>query len=385
MESIIKSIEKVILDSLREFDILPEQLNAEKWNYILKNSTTLKHKMTDVLDLDQDKVVEQNDLNQIEHSHLQSIIKTFLIENGYYIFDENNLQDDDDFLELQDISDEKINDTNMDDSVTLYLREINEIPLLTDATPLFKEYQNTRELSIKNKIAEANLRLVVSVAKRYVGYGLDFLDLIQFGNEGLLKAIDKFDVYKGYKFSTYATWWIRQKITRGIADNGRTIRYSVYQMEQLYKYDKVKKKLTFTLFRKPNEQEIAKEMGVSIDRVREFSILSQPLTSLNQPVSSDEGSQETLEMFLSSDVNVENIVLQSDLRDKLLNAIENTLTQKEYFVLQRRYGLLNGKTCTLAEVGQELHLTRERVRQIEAKALRKIRNSRNRHFKDYLD
>lgn len=311
-KAIIKSIENIILDSLIEFNIKPEQLNEKIWDYIFKNSSTLEHKMTKILDSNSDKVVEQNDLDQIENPYLKFIIQQFLIENEYSVFDENSLEEDEHFFELQDISDEKINDiniSNVDDLVTVYFKEIGSIPLLEDEKFWFKKYQKTKDLSVKNKITESNLRLVVSIAKTYIGYDLDFLDLIQFGNEGLLKAIDKFEVDKGYKFSTYATWWIRQSINRGIADSGRTIRYPVHQNERIYNYVKAKRKLTAILFREPNEQEIAEEMGLSITKVRELKILSKSVVSLDQPVQTNEDSDETLGMFISSDINVETMIL----------------------------------------------------------------------------
>ena len=275
---------------------------------------------------------------------------------------------------------------NIDDPVRMYLKEIGRVPLLTAqeevdiATRMAEGDQDA-----KHQLAEANLRLVVSIAKRYVGRGMLFLDLIQEGNLGLIKAVEKFDYRKGYKFSTYATWWIRQAITRAIADQARTIRIPVHMVETINKLIRVNRQLVQEYGRDPRPDEIAKEMGISEDKVREIMKIAQEPVSLETPIGEEDDSH--LGDFIPDDDApapadaVANALLKEQLGDVL-----NTLTPREAKVLRLRYGLDDGKARTLEEVGKEFNVTRERIRQIEAKALRKLRHpSRSKKLKDFLE
>ncbi len=274
----------------------------------------------------------------------------------------------------------------IDDPVRMYLKEIGRIPLLTyeEETEIAKRMANGDE-EAKHQLAEANLRLVVSVAKRYVGRGMQFLDLIQEGNLGLIKAVDKFDYRKGFKFSTYSTWWIRQAITRAIADQARTIRIPVHMVETINKLVRVNRQLLQELGREPRHDEIAKAMGISEDKVREIIKIAQDPVSLETPIGEEEDSH--LGDFIPDDdaPAPDSMATQAMLK-RQLNEVLATLTPREEKVLRLRFGLDDGRTRTLEDVGKEFNVTRERIRQIEAKALRKLRHpSRSRRLKDYLD
>ena len=273
-----------------------------------------------------------------------------------------------------------------DDAVRMYLKEIGKVPLLTGA--------EERELAIrmeqgdeeaKKKLCESNLRLVVSIAKRYLNRGLSFLDLIQEGNLGLIKAVDKFDYTKGYKFSTYATWWIRQAITRSIADQARTIRIPVHMVETINKLIRISRQLLQELGREPTSEEIAKEMGITVEKVREIKKISQDPVSLETPIGEEEDSH--LGDFIPDDdvpAPVE-AAAYSMLKEQLMEVLD-TLSDREKKVLMLRFGLEDGRPRTLEEVGKEFNVTRERIRQIEAKALRKLRHpSRSKKLRDYLE
>ncbi len=276
-----------------------------------------------------------------------------------------------------------------DDPVRMYLKEIGKVPLLSadeeiELAQLMEEGGEAGE-EAKRKLAEANLRLVVSIAKRYVGRGMLFLDLIQEGNLGLIKAVEKFDYHKGYKFSTYATWWIRQAITRAIADQARTIRIPVHMVETINKLIRVSRQLLQELGREPTPEEIAAEMGMPVERVREILKISQEPVSLETPIGEEEDSH--LGDFIEDD----NVPVPADaaaftlLKEQLVEVL-GTLTEREQKVLRLRFGLDDGRARTLEEVGKEFNVTRERIRQIEAKALRKLRHpSRSRKLKDYLE
>ena len=273
-----------------------------------------------------------------------------------------------------------------DDAVRMYLKEIGKVPLLTGA--------EERELAIrmeqgdeeaKKKLCESNLRLVVSIAKRYLNRGLSFLDLIQEGNLGLIKAVDKFDYTKGYKFSTYATWWIRQAITRSIADQAKTIRIPVHMVETINKLIRISRQLLQELGREPTSEEIAKEMGITVEKVREIKKISQDPVSLETPIGEEEDSH--LGDFIPDDdvpAPVE-AAAYSMLKEQLMEVLD-TLSDREKKVLMLRFGLEDGRPRTLEEVGKEFNVTRERIRQIEAKALRKLRHpSRSKKLRDYLE
>ena len=294
--------------------------------------------------------------------------------------------DDEEEVELDKIDLSVPEGVSIEDPVRMYLKEIGKVPLLSaeEEIELAKKMEQGDE-NAKKRLAEANLRLVVSIAKRYVGRGMLFLDLIQEGNLGLIKAVEKFDYRKGYKFSTYATWWIRQAITRAIADQARTIRIPVHMVETINKLIRVSRQLLQELGREPTPEEIAEEMDMPVDRVREILKISQEPVSLETPIGEEEDSH--LGDFIQDD----NVPVPADaasftlLREQLVEVL-GTLTEREQKVLRLRFGLDDGRARTLEEVGKEFNVTRERIRQIEAKALRKLRHpSRSRKLKDYLD
>ena len=275
---------------------------------------------------------------------------------------------------------------SIEDPVRMYLKEIGKVPLLSAEEEIdLAQRMEVGDEEAKKRLAEANLRLVVSIAKRYVGRGMLFLDLIQEGNLGLIKAVEKFDYTKGYKFSTYATWWIRQAITRAIADQARTIRIPVHMVETINKLIRVSRQLLQELGREPTPEEIAEEMSMPVERVREILKISQEPVSLETPIGEEEDSH--LGDFIQDD----NVPVPADaaafsLLKEQLNEVLGTLTEREQKVLRLRFGLDDGRARTLEEVGKEFNVTRERIRQIEAKALRKLRHpSRSRKLKDYLD
>lgn len=275
---------------------------------------------------------------------------------------------------------------SIDDPVRMYLKEIGKVPLLSadEEIELAKRMEDG-DAEAKRRLAEANLRLVVSIAKRYVGRGMLFLDLIQEGNLGLIKAVEKFDYSKGYKFSTYATWWIRQAITRAIADQARTIRIPVHMVETINKLIRVSRQLLQELGREPHPEEIAKEMNMSVDKVREIMKISQEPVSLETPIGEEEDSH--LGDFIPDDdaPAPAEAAAFTLLKEQLIDVLD-TLTAREEKVLRLRFGLDDGRARTLEEVGKEFNVTRERIRQIEAKALRKLRHpSRSKKLKDYLD
>ncbi len=274
----------------------------------------------------------------------------------------------------------------IDDPVRMYLKEIGKVALLTSEEEIeLAQRIEAGDMSAKKKLAEANLRLVVSIAKRYVGRGMLFLDLIQEGNLGLIKAVEKFDYRKGYKFSTYATWWIRQAITRAIADQARTIRIPVHMVETINKLIRVSRQLLQELGREPQPEEVAKIMEMPVDKVREIMKIAQEPVSLETPIGEEEDSH--LGDFIPDDEAPApaEAAAFTMLKEQLINVLD-TLTPREEKVLRLRFGLDDGRARTLEEVGKEFNVTRERIRQIEAKALRKLRHpSRSKKLKDYLD
>ena len=294
--------------------------------------------------------------------------------------------DDEDEIEVEKIDLSVPDGVSIEDPVRMYLKEIGKVPLLSAEEEI--ELAKRMELGdqeAKKRLAEANLRLVVSIAKRYVGRGMLFLDLIQEGNLGLIKAVEKFDYRKGYKFSTYATWWIRQAITRAIADQARTIRIPVHMVETINKLIRVSRQLLQELGREPTPEEIAAEMNMPVERVREILKISQEPVSLETPIGEEEDSH--LGDFIQDD----NVPVPADaaaftLLKEQLEEVLGTLTEREQKVLTLRFGLEDGRARTLEEVGKEFNVTRERIRQIEAKALRKLRHpSRSRKFNEYLE
>ncbi|MBR6619258.1 MAG: RNA polymerase sigma factor RpoD [Clostridia bacterium] len=285
-----------------------------------------------------------------------------------------------------DAASAELKNAAMDDPVKVYLKEIGHVPLLTPEEEIDLAIRITNDdEAAKSRLAEANLRLVVSIAKRYVGRGMQFLDLIQEGNLGLIKAVDKFDYTKGFKFSTYATWWIRQAITRAIADQARTIRIPVHMVETINKVKKTNSQLLHKIGRDPSAEEIAQELDMPVDKVREILRVAQEPVSLETPIGEEEDSH--LGDFIPDDDALapadaaSNILLKESLDDVL-----KTLTPREEKVIMLRFGLADGHPRTLEEVGKEFNVTRERIRQIEAKALRKLRHpSRSKKLRDFLD
>ena len=300
--------------------------------------------------------------------------------------DDDFVPSEEDEVDVENIDLSVPDGISIEDPVRMYLKEIGKVPLLTaDEEIELAKRMEEGDQEAKKKLAEANLRLVVSIAKRYVGRGMLFLDLIQEGNLGLIKAVEKFDYSKGYKFSTYATWWIRQAITRAIADQARTIRIPVHMVETINKLIRVSRQLLQELGREPTPEEIAKEMDMPVERVREILKISQEPVSLETPIGEEEDSH--LGDFIQDD----NVPVPADaatftLLKEQLSEVLSTLTEREQKVLILRFGLEDGRGRTLEEVGKEFNVTRERIRQIEAKALRKLRHpSRSRKLKDYLE
>lgn len=273
----------------------------------------------------------------------------------------------------------------IDDPVKIYLKEIGRVPLLTAEEEIeLAERMAQGDIKARKRLAEANLRLVVSIAKRYVGRGMQFLDLIQEGNLGLIKAVEKFDHTKGFKFSTYATWWIRQAITRALADQARTIRVPVHMVETINKMSRIQRQLTLELNREPSEDELAKKMGISVEKVREVIKISQEPVSLETPIGEEDDSHLgdfiKDESSMSPEEYATNEILKEEIKSVLM-----TLQVREQEVLELRFGLVDGTCHTLEEVGKKFNVTRERIRQIEAKALRKLRHpSRAKKLKDFL-
>ena len=302
------------------------------------------------------------------------------------VSDEEMMLIDEEDVDVENIDLSVPDGVSIEDPVRMYLKEIGKVPLLSAEEEI--ELAKKMELGdqdAKKRLAEANLRLVVSIAKRYVGRGMLFLDLIQEGNLGLIKAVEKFDYRKGYKFSTYATWWIRQAITRAIADQARTIRIPVHMVETINKLIRVSRQLLQELGREPSPEEIAAEMNMPVERVREILKISQEPVSLETPIG------EEADSHLGDFIQDDNVPVPADaaaftlLKEQLVEVL-GTLTEREQKVLRLRFGLDDGRARTLEEVGKEFNVTRERIRQIEAKALRKLRHpSRSRKLKDYLD
>ena len=330
--------------------------------------------------------LEEEQMDEILDALEKSGIDVLRITDDDDIPDEELLLADEDEVDMENLDLSIPDGISIEDPVRMYLKEIGKVPLLSaeEEIELAKRMENGDQ-EAKKRLAEANLRLVVSIAKRYVGRGMLFLDLIQEGNLGLIKAVEKFDYRKGYKFSTYATWWIRQAITRAIADQARTIRIPVHMVETINKLIRVSRQLLQELGREPTPEEISEEMGMPVDRVREILKISQEPISLETPIGEEEDSH--LGDFIQDD----NVPVPAEaasftlLREQLVEVL-GTLTEREQKVLRLRFGLDDGRARTLEEVGKEFNVTRERIRQIEAKALRKLRHpSRSRKLKDYLD
>ncbi len=363
----------------------------------MKAIKTLDERKEELLKLGKEK-------GKITFEELANALKGLDVDNDsldelYNFFVENNIEivtEDDDASSGEDIvlkkeeplilTDAEITkDVNINDPVRMYLKEIGKISLLSPEEELeYSKRAAEGDEMAKSILAESNLRLVVSIAKRYVGRGLLFLDLIQEGNIGLMKAVDKFDYDKGFKFSTYATWWIRQAITRALADQARTIRVPVHMVETINKMVRIQRQLTLELNREPTEEEVAKKMGISVEKVREVIKISQDPVSLETPIGEEEDSH--LGDFIKdpSEMTPEEYATNEILKEEI-RAVLQTLQEREQEVLELRFGLIDGTSHTLEEVGKKFNVTRERIRQIEAKALRKLRHpSRAKKLKDFL-
>jgi RNA polymerase primary sigma factor len=340
----------------------------------------------EIIDYFSDFPLEEEQLEKILEALEQSGVDVLRITEEDDVDDEEIILTEEDEVDMENLDLTIPDGISIEDPVRMYLKEIGKVPLLSaeEEIELAQKMENG-DPEAKKRLAEANLRLVVSIAKRYVGRGMLFLDLIQEGNLGLIKAVEKFDYRKGYKFSTYATWWIRQAITRAIADQARTIRIPVHMVETINKLIRVSRQLLQELGREPTPEEIAEEMGLPVERVREILKISQEPVSLETPIGEEEDSH--LGDFIQDD----NVPVPADaaaftlLKEQLVEVL-GTLTEREQKVLRLRFGLDDGRARTLEEVGKEFNVTRERIRQIEAKALRKLRHpSRSRKLKDYLD
>ena len=366
----------------------------QKMQTIISELVELGKKKENVLELSEIEKVFADQGMELDDDKTEKVFE-YLENKGIVAMVPESDTEDDIILDVEDEpTEEELENIEMavpdgvsiEDPVRMYLKEIGKVPLLTaEEEKDLAMKMEAGDMEAKKRLAEANLRLVVSIAKRYVGRGMLFLDLIQEGNLGLIKAVEKFDYRKGYKFSTYATWWIRQAITRAIADQARTIRIPVHMVETINKLIRVQRQLLQELGREPYPEEIAEKMGLPVERVREIQKISQEPVSLETPIGEEEDSH--LGDFIQDD----NVPVPAEaaaftlLKEQLVEVL-GTLTEREQKVLCLRFGLEDGRARTLEEVGKEFDVTRERIRQIEAKALRKLRHpSRSRKLKDYLD
>ncbi len=308
------------------------------------------------------------------------------MENMCNAIEDAGIQVIDETSQEQELYDQLVKEISMDDPVKMYLKDIGRVPLLSSDEEIeLAKKMAAGDQEAKRILAEANLRLVVSIAKRHVGRGMHFLDLIQEGNMGLMKAVEKFDYERGYKLSTYATWWIRQAITRAIADQARTIRIPVHMVETIHKQARVTRQLLQELGRDPYPSEIAKEMGIPESRVIEIQKIAQDPVSLETPIGEEEDSHLG-DFIVDENAQAPSDMVETSMLKEQLIGVLDTLTPREEKVLRLRYGIDDGRPRTLEEVGKEFNVTRERIRQIEAKALRKLRHpSRSKRLKDFLD
>ena len=374
-----------------------EKPESEKTTEEKLNDLVEKGKKTGKLSSKDLMVLEDMNLSSEEtekfYDRLESLNIDVLGDDALPPVDEDALPELEELQEIEEVTEEEMNETeamadtfSTDDPVRMYLKEIGKVPLLTpeEEQDLAKRMAEGDE-EAKRRMAEANLRLVVSIAKRYVGRGMLFLDLIQEGNLGLIKAVEKFDYTKGYKFSTYATWWIRQAITRAIADQARTIRIPVHMVETINKVIRVSRQLLQELGHDPSAEEIAAEMNMPVDKVRDILKIAQEPVSLETPIGEEEDSH--LGDFIpDEDASEPSEAASFSLLKEQLMEVLDTLTPREKKVLELRFGIVDSRTRTLEEVGKEFNVTRERIRQIEAKALRKLRHpSRSKKLRDFLN
>ena len=389
-------------DKELEKEELTEDTAAEETAEQEKDPEETKVDMNDLIEKSKKGALSQTDLDEAIESMDYDIDGIDKIDKLYEAFEDNgvSLPDGISASEMNEIESEverfgagenmermlEQEGLAIDDPVRMYLKEIGKVPLLTpEREKVLAERMAAGDEDAKNELVEANLRLVVSIAKRYVGKGMFFLDLIQEGNLGLMKAVDKFDYTKGYKFSTYATWWIRQAITRAIADQARTIRIPVHMVETIHKVSRYQRQMLQELGREATPAEIGEKMGLPADRVREIIKISLDPVSLETPIGEEEDSH--LGDFIpDEDTPAPSEAASANILREVIERELNTLTPREAHVIKLRFGLYDGRTRTLEEVGKEFDITRERIRQIESKALRKLRHpSRARHLKGFLD
>ena len=367
--------------------------NAQaKFDEKLKTLLAVAKKKKNVLEYQEiseyfaDMALGEEQFDKILETLEQNNVDVLRITEEDDVDDEEIILTEEDEVDMENIDLSVPDGVSIEDPVRMYLKEIGKVPLLSAEEEIeLAQKMELGDQDAKKRLAEANLRLVVSIAKRYVGRGMLFLDLIQEGNLGLIKAVEKFDYRKGYKFSTYATWWIRQAITRAIADQARTIRIPVHMVETINKLIRVSRQLLQELGREPAPEEIAEELDMPVERVREILKISQEPVSLETPIGEEEDSH--LGDFIQDDnVPVPAEAAAQTLLKEQLDEVLDTLTDREQKVLRLRFGMNDGRARTLEEVGKEFDVTRERIRQIEAKALRKLRHpSRSRKLRDYLD
>ena len=371
----------------------PQKTNEERLNELIeKGKKSGKLTSKELMEVLEDMNLEQDQIDKF-YDTLENLGIDTVGDDYLPPIDEESLPALEELEEIDEVTEDEMVDTeamvesfSTDDPVRMYLKEIGKVPLLTpdEELELAKRMADGDEKA-KQRMAEANLRLVVSIAKRYVGRGMLFLDLIQEGNLGLIKAVEKFDYTKGYKFSTYATWWIRQAITRAIADQARTIRIPVHMVETINKVKKVSSQLLHANGREPSAEEIAEELEMPVEKVREIMRVAQEPVSLETPIGEEEDSH--LGDFIpDDDAPAPADAASHTLLKETLGSVLDSLTPREEKVLRLRFGLEDGRSRTLEEVGKEFNVTRERIRQIEAKALRKLRHpSRSKKLKDFLD
>lgn len=391
-----KSVIEETIEKKEETVLTPAEKKQEIISTLLERAKQTKNKLTysAVADVMETTDLDKNQMDDIYEAlmskDIEIVSETEPDDFDILLNDDVDISEDPDLI-MDEPADVDLESTlpksiAVDDPVRMYLKEIGKVPLLSadEEIELAKRMEQGDE-EAKKRLCEANLRLVVSIAKRYVGRGMLFLDLIQEGNLGLIKAVDKFDYTKGYKFSTYATWWIRQAITRSIADQARTIRIPVHMVETINRLIRVSRQLLQTYGREPSPEEIAEEMNISVEKVREIQKIAQEPVSLETPIGEEEDSH------LGDFIPDEDVPAPAEaaafsmLKEQLIEVLD-TLTEREQKVLKLRFGLEDGRARTLEEVGKEFDVTRERIRQIEAKALRKLRHpSRSKKLKDYLE
>lgn len=362
----------LLVKYLNENNINIEEFDIDSYVFMVLTNQKLNKMITSIMKLEDNEIYLSNDF-------------VYGLASAYSSINKVDLKDTDD--KITDVSNYVSNSKSID-GVGLYLKEIGQYNILNydEELKLFEKYTNSEGIEkerIGQEIANHNLKLVVSIAKKYVGRGLDFEDLIQEGSIGLMKSIERFDYTKGFKFSTYASWWIRQSISRSIADYGKTIRIPVHMGETYNKMHRIEKELTSKLFRKPTKEELAEAMEVPVSKIDEIQLYDYEMTSLDSPIKNTEGPEDTtLGDYLIDPTHSENATIMGITRKEIINAIKNSsLTDREKFVIFERFGFLSGGKRTLEEVGKEVGVTRERIRQIECKALRKLRRSHL--FDDY--